>query len=182
VPCQKHFYKAFLQELYPDACVKLIERRLSQTYARHCNPLQLIDWTVPQKFLRKSSQFGAMVFFKTVCNSWTCSARYHDGRLASCAFGCTAERGSLEHYLACQGLWGLVHRASAHFVSDNVLQRLCIIEPSPNHLNNLIIAYTVYHSLKSSRLQLLCDAVATGNFDHVQGVGMDIARAAAERQ
>ena len=53
VPCQKLFYKAFLQELYPDACVKLIERRLSQTYARHCNPLQLIDWTVPQKLLAK---------------------------------------------------------------------------------------------------------------------------------
>ena len=122
-----------------------------------------------------------MVFFKTVCNSWACSARYHDGGLARCAFGCVDELDSLDHYLVCPSLWQMVQMASAHLVSDNVLRRLCIFEPSPNDLCNLVIAYTIYHTLKASHLQDIREACNTLDFNNIHALCTNIARAAAER-
>ena len=75
----------------------------------------------------------AMVFVKTIANSWTTSARYHDAKLVCCAFGCSLERDDLAHYVACPRLWSEVDVASGandEEEVDSVKQRLLTMDPT----------------------------------------------------
>ena len=69
----------------------------------------------------------------------------------------------------------MVQIASAHLVSDNVLQRLFVFEPLLNDLRYLVIA------LKASHLQDIREAFNTLDFNNMHALRTNIARAAAER-
>ena len=130
---QNELTKELTRELYPLRITEVFEKRLSTVFVDHFGLCPRVDWSQTLKVLQGSSMHEAMVFVKTIANSWTTSARYHDAKLVCCAFGCSLERDDLAHYVACPRLWSEVDVASGandEEEVDNVKQRLLTMDPT----------------------------------------------------
>ena len=181
---QRTYYDSYLKELYCElsngtrvgaAQTRIFEQRLAQAFASLCNPVPVIDWGPAARMLRAIPTNAAVTVFKTWANSWATSARYHDGKLDHCAFGCPNEQDSLEHYLACGPLWSSTAAATSHPQSDNVLQRLCITSPSRGNILDLVVAHGLYHTLKMQYLEKVRAAKASNDWEHITELAQTIA-------
>jgi hypothetical protein len=164
---QSELAKELTRELYPLRITELFEKRLSTVFVDHFGLGPRVDWSRTFKVLRGVSAHEAMVVVKTIANSWTTSARYHDAKLASCAFGCPLAKDGLAHYVVCARLWTEVDIACGADNDeeiDNAQQRLLTTDPTPERARRLAIAFSVYHAVKLGHLDAIKSAIAASDF------------------
>ena len=173
---QKTFYTEFLKVLYGgELQTRIFAKRLSEAFAPLCNPLPIIDWEPASAMLRAVPIHAAIMVIKTWANSWTTSARFHDGKLTYCCLGCPGELDCIEHYMVCPPLWRTVTDTTDIARAENILERICISCPSRSNLLNLIVASGTYHTIK---LQY-CDKVLAAQKDGEWQSIFDLALSAA---
>jgi hypothetical protein len=90
-----------------------------------------------------------MCLFKTWIGGWTTSHRMHEQHRLSCIFGCKDSRDTQQHYLVCPQLWHICGERLKVSPPVSILSRLCIIDPSLDHLLLLSLCYQGYHFAKS---------------------------------
>jgi hypothetical protein len=164
LPVQKTFYTEFATALYGERQTSTFEKRLSEAFAPLCNPLPVIDWEPAANLLKTVPTHAAITVIKTWANSWTTSARFHDGKLVHCCFGCDTGDDSIEHYLVCAPLWRNVSSATGYACAEDVLERICISAPTRENLVNLLVASITYHTVKHQYLSLVWTAQATNEW------------------
>jgi hypothetical protein len=200
---QKIFYFHYFKALYQNMPAELFERRFREVFAALLNPLPVIDWRPAYHVLAKLTTHEALVVVKTWSNSWTTSARFHDNKLDSCLFGCFPEGSdALGHYLCCPRLWKIIASAKAGLEAASLviasldddfddslgdatpldpLERLCVRSPSIANARTLVLAYTVYNTLKHEHFNLVACAPVYDDFSVLHRLAIDIARAAIIR-
>ena len=103
--------------------------------------------SIPQK-RRKGV---AMMFIKTLSNSWFTSNRMHEPVRLPCIMGCEACADRLVHYIHCAPLWDVVCTAMKR---DNVwasllgIKRLGFPKPDPTHFYLIGVMFKTYHALR----------------------------------
>ena len=179
---QKTFYSHYFKALYKNMPAELLERRFREVFASSLNPLPVIDWSPAYAILSKLSAHEALILLKTWTNSWSTSARYHDGKLDTCLFGCFPEGADdLGHYLRCPRLWRIVWHAIDVKETMNPLERLCVAEPTAIKAKTLVVAYTVYHTMKNEYMSLAVTAPAFDDYSLLFAVAANVAKAAVSR-
>ena len=103
--------------MYPAQISTLFEKRLGTVFVQFFGSKPQIDWSGTFQLLQGLPMHEAMCFVKTICNSWTTSTRFHDGKLSQCAFGCRVAPDDVAHYVCCPRLWTEVDIAAG--ASDN---------------------------------------------------------------
>ena len=159
--------------LYPAQIDTLFEKRLGTVFVRFTGERLHVDWIGTFKLLRGLSMHEAMCYVKTICNSWTTSSRYHDGKLLNCAFGCRGAPDDLAHYICCPRLWTEVDvaaGASDEEELDSVRQRLLVEDPTDERARRIVIAFSVYHALKLGHLNLIQKAATENDYGEVLNV------------
>ena len=114
-----------------------------------------LDWFVPlQKSLRCVKQHTAMCVFKTYIGGWTTSHRMSESDKLPCIFGCRHEQDKQNHYLLCAPLWYIVRQAMEIDVPLSIPERLGLVNPTPENLQLLALAFQLYHHAKSRAKEL----------------------------
>jgi hypothetical protein len=156
--------------LYPPRLSQLFCLRLQSSLGVARDQLSEIDWTRLFEVLKSTSTHEAMCVIKTISNSWTTSARFHDGKLEHCCFGCRGARDDLAHYLCCCRLWTEVDIATGvdeDDLPDTAAQRMLLFGPSLVRARRLVVAYSVYHALKNGHLVTIQHAASSGDYGDV---------------
>ena len=97
----------------------------------------------------------AMIMVKTLTGAWCTSDRFHEGTRRTCLFGCLDDMDDLKHYLFCPKMWSeLVLTTDTTFLV-RPLARLGLLPPSLGHMMNILVAFSTYHDLKLSKVELL---------------------------
>jgi hypothetical protein len=179
LPVQKVFYEEFAKALHGARQSQVYERRLREAFASLANPMPVIDWTLAARRLKAVPSHAAIVVVKTWANSWATSDRYHDGKLEFCCFGCFPERDRLEHYVACESLWGIVSAVTRIACPAGALERMCIENPTRINIMNLLVAHGTYHTMKLEYLDQVRAAQALSNKDPLLELATEIAKVLA---
>ena len=96
-----------------------------------------------------------MIMIKTLSGAWCTSDRFHEGTRRTCLFGCPDDLDDLKHYIYCPKLWTEIIMATDTTFLPCPLARLGLDPPSLGHMLNVMIAFTSYHDLKLSKVELL---------------------------
>jgi hypothetical protein len=166
---QKIVYDKVCCALYPSGLKALCAQRLDNVFGEPLASNDDFDWRPAAAVLKRAGVHTATVYIKTVLNSWTTSARYHDEKCRKCIFGCRWAGDELQHYVSCARLWTEVDVATGldEEKIDTVQQRLMLSEPSRSRARRLTIAFSIYHALKLEALALIQAAEACGEYSAV---------------
>ena len=124
--------------------------------------------------LKSVTTHAAMTIIKTWSNSWTTSARFHDGKLVHCCFGCLA-KDDIEHYLPCSPLWKIVADATGVASPDDTLGRLCINASNKTSILNLQVASGTYHTMKFQYIEEVRSAAAINEWTPLLEIASEVA-------
>ena len=106
----------------------------------------------------------AMIFIKTLSNSWCTTEWSHETVRLPCVFGCLDCKDNLSHYLKCEPFWTII--ISSLNMHQSWLQctpaaKLCLTHISPQNLFLMGIAFKTYHALRIDFEDLINKAVAS---------------------
>ena len=121
-----------------------------------------------------------MCVVKSWAGAWTTSTRMHEPVLLPCIFGCRCSSDTITHYLKCGRLWRAVAHATSHTAASDPFSRLALTCDSQDLLN-LVLAFTVYHTVKAAHLDVSKRAISTGDFRALASVTEGVALAAFKR-
>ena len=127
---------------------------------------------------RKCRPHFAMCLIKTLSNSWCTSRRFHETNRLPCVFGCPDCIDTLEHYLCCGALWGIVHWITGSPPHPLLCGRLGLLTPSPRAVLHVFFAFHTYHAVKVGHRVVVDDAVSSLDFGPVHAVARSSARSA----
>ena len=175
---QKVVYEHVFATIHHNDLNALFAKRLRDNIPAVTAVLDAVDWADVKCAMRSLGSHCAMCVFKTFVNAWTTSRRFHEAVIASCIFGCTAE-DNLAHYLVCNRLWKCVKSAVRMPVGATVQERLGLSQNPKQRMQELAIAFTIFHSIKHGQHELYLDAIRTRNFHYLASAAKSIARTAA---
>ena len=69
-------------------------------------------------------------------------------------FGCIDEKDLLKHYLRCDALWAVGAAASETCARPDILSILCILDPRQEGIEQIVLAYHLYHKVKFEKLEV----------------------------
>ena len=96
--------------------------------------------------LRLAKIHVRMCLFKTWIGGWTTSHRMqHEQLRLSCIFGCKDTRDTQQHYLVCPQLWHICGERLKVSPPVSILSRLCITDPSLDHL--LLLSLSLFSGI-----------------------------------
>ena len=101
------------------------------------------------KVLVHCKPHSKMCLFKTFIGGWTTSVRMHEPTTLGCLFGCKGEPDDLKHYLSCAPLWQITAELVGTQPPLNLAERLCIVNPSPDGVVRVALAFQCYHYTES---------------------------------
>ena len=136
-----------------------------------------VDWPRIFRVLRGSSSHFAMVAIKTWTNNWATSSRYHDSKLDTCILGCPASTDHIAHYMCCVRLWRVVRNAASAATSRDPGSRMLMTDASAFTLAQLVIAYTTYHIIKSTHLDMAVKTLRSRDFEPLAKAAKEAAKA-----
>ena len=122
--------------------------------------------SIPQK-RRKGV---AMMFIKTLSNSWFTSNRMHEEVRLPCIMGCEACEDRLVHYIHCAPLWDVVCTAMRR---DNAwasllgIERLGFPNPDPCHLYLFGVMFKTCHALRFDFAPVINGCIADDDFSAI---------------
>ncbi len=99
-------------------------------------------------------QHAAFSLLRTYIGGWTTSVRMGEEEKLPCIFGCREARDELTHYLLCAPLWLIASEALRVETPFSLGERLCLVSPSPEHVQLLALAFQIYHGTKSRSKEL----------------------------
>lgn len=174
---QRWAYKHIVAAFHPPALALTIRTRLSTHFGIE---VSCADLSLSFCRLASISTHCAMCVIKSWAGAWTTSTRMHEATSLQCIFGCPASSDSISHYLKCGRLWRAVAFASGHAAPPDAYGRLALMCRS-NDLLNLVVAFTVYHTVKSSHLDVSNRSIRTRDFSQLASVTKGVALAACRR-
>ena len=116
-----------------------------------------------------------MCLFKTIIGGWTTSWRMHEPVKLPCISGCRGEQEDIKHYVNCSPLWVIVAELLGSSSPLRLEEKLCIVNPSPERVVRLALAFHCYHYAKS----LFKDGTHNGHSlspNYVQRAALDSGR------
>ena len=178
IKVQKRAYETLIPVICPPTVIQLLIKRLSDNIPDVAPHAQAADWEHIFSVMKSLGSHAAMCCFKTYANSWTTSRRFHEARRSTCIFGC-AQPDDLAHYLSCVRLWRTIKFAVKGPVGKSPQDRLALVSPTKKRLQELAIAFTVFHTSKHSEQNSLQLARDTDNFNSFVAIARSIAESAA---
>jgi hypothetical protein len=105
----------------------------------------------------------AMMYIKTMTNSWFTSRRLANARVPqlNCIFGCEDCEDDLSHYLQYKVIWCLVCSAMKRFntwASLDGLDRVGFPDPDPIHIYSVCVMFKCYHAIRTDYAPILMNA------------------------
>ena len=178
ITVQKHACAKLFPVICPPTVARLLTKRLSDNIPDVATHARDADWDQIFSIMKTLGSHAAMCCFKTHANSWTTSRRFHEARQGTCLFGC-AQPDDLAHYLRCVRLWRTIKFAVKGPVGRSPQERLGLVSPSKKRLQELAIAFTIFHTIKHSEQSSLQLARDTDNFNSFVAIARSIAETAA---
>ena len=114
--------------------------------------------------MAKLGMHERMCVVKSICGGWCTTARFHEENRLGCIFGCTESSDNMLHYIRCEPLWTCISLCSGASVSASPSCRICLSDPSRLSCLQLVLAYTIYHTLKGEHREELDVAAETKCF------------------
>ena len=99
----------------------------------------------------------------------------HEPLELPCIFGCRNCDDEIRHYLLCSPLWQIASGAFDLQAPLHLETRLGLVDPSPETLQMLALAFMIYHNAKS-RIKELGGLEAVGH-RYVQQIAYESSRA-----
>ena len=135
-------------------------------------------------FLPKKRNGVAMIYIKTMTNSWFTSRRLANAsvRQLSCIFGCEDCADDLSHYLQCQVIWCFVCSAMkldnswASFDGIESIDRVGFPDPDPIHIYTVCIMFKCYHAIRTDYATLLDRCISHNDFSEIHSKTIFLAR------
>ena len=111
----------------------------------------------------------AMMYIKTMTNSWFTSRRLANARVPqlNCIFGCEDCEDDLSHYLQCDVIWCLVCSAMKldnTWASLDGIDRVGFPDPDPIHIYTVCVMFKCYHAIRNDYATILDGCIARNVF------------------
>ena len=85
---------------------------------------------------------------ETWSNAWSTTCRIHCTVQLSCVFGCREFPDDLKHYVSCPVFWNAVGIADLDLLSEGVLKRLALLEPTFDSFKIVARAFHLYNQAR----------------------------------
>ena len=118
---------------------------------------------------------------KTLINSWATSCRMGEKVDLPCFFCGEDMEDDLDHYLACDTFWTLLISSArlgslgTSFLSLPPSHRLGVLHPTSLSFKLLAGAYLVYHALKLEHIEVVKDALSSGDLSSIHLLTISLA-------
>ena len=175
---QKIVYQKIVVNIHTNTLHILFAKRLRDNVPVLRPIIDDIEWSAVLRTMRSLGSHCAMCVFKTFVNAWTTSRRFHEAVLATCILGCDAE-DNLAHYLVCKRMWKAVKSSVREPVGCTVQERLGLAQNPKKRMQELAIAFTIFHTVKHGEHSLFLEALRTRNYFPLAAAVKSIARTAA---
>ena len=156
---QTDIYQCLVARSVPSNPQRNLENKIRKTFANI--DFDIANFVFPAGWLprlvlcvRRVKQQVAFSLLRTFVSGWTTSHRMHEAVVLPCIFGCANEIDSIGHYIFCSPLWHISGAAAACEVPLEFGYRLGIQNPTPEILQLLAIACSVYHNTKTRLKEL----------------------------
>ena len=156
----------------------LFAKRLRDNVPAVASIIDVVDWSNVFNTMKSLGSHCIVCVFKTYVNAWTTSRRFHEPLITTCILGCTAE-DNLAHYLERPRLWKAIKAATKEPTGATITERLGIAGATKQRLQDLAIAFTIYHTVKHGESKVSSKALRTRNFLPLAVVVKSIACSAA---
>ena len=180
VKVQAIAYKHFFGALHCSDLQFTLERRIL-TYAPHtAELLKDFEWPDHFRFLQQHRGQVCSAVWKTYCNSWSTSSRYHDGIIRFCIFGCHNATDALDHYIDCPRLWRSVNKHTRGPKGRSTTDRLALSGPAGNNnVSKLAVAFHTYHAVRLGHFSEIVHAHFARDYRSLARLTQEIASAEA---
>ena len=117
-------------------------------FAPYDLPVAAIWWPACHSVLMSVSPYLKTCWHKTIGGGWCTGTRLSTARERPCIFGCPDSRDEMCHYLSCPILWHFAFE-TLRTEEDSIffLNRICVIDPTPDKLKSLAFCHSLYHSV-----------------------------------
>ena len=149
---QKVLYESYCNEVFykdPNACI------LSSSFVKLGNAMSVLapllanlDILFIQEWLKRLPNGILFPILKTWSNAWSTTCRIHCSVQLSYVFGCQESPDDLKHYVSCPVLWNAVGIAELDLLSEGVLKRLALLEPSFSSFKIVARAFHLYNQAR----------------------------------
>ena len=176
---QSKIYKAIQSDM-PSDWLDLLNRRFEKL-CPDMGTLTACEFDIIRgnfcKYAKKYGSHSAMYSIKSCTNGWLTSYRMNETPKLPCIFGCEDCQDKLEHYINCPTLWSIIQGATQWpfgLIDLSTPTRLCLANPSFDHLNALGYACWLYHGLKIGQRVRIDELLNLGSFAEVRTLAEEL--------